>query len=500
MVKKRIAVGRLFHESHAYGPLTAAESIAVVRGDKLIQDARGNGTTLGGIVDALTALPDVEILPISDSMIAPSGLIEHGFYLDQRRFWEEQVKALRPDALIIDLHGAMGTTELDDVESDFLAHMRAIAGDKVVIGVGLDLHGNITPSMLSAADICIACKNNPHDDYYDNGKRVVELVLEVLSGRLHPVYALAKARMIAPGKLETHLGPLKEMHARARGLEQSTPAIVDISIYNAYRFGDSTDMGQAAVLLSNGYYPEAEEIVHEFAREFWARRDEFKDDLLSIDEALDATAERPERLPKALADLGDRTLAGAPGDSSLILQAAMNHRRPMRGAMTVNDPATVAQAHTAGVGATLKMQLGGKMTPQYEPFNVEGVVKLVNQKDVRLVGPNFGGESAGMGDTALIEIDGRFQVIVTSKPGFISDPAIFEFHDVRVIDQDFVVVKSQYHFNANFEGLTTSLYVASPGLSYYVPGVFEKKRARVWPDVDVSAEPIIPPQILHRAA
>ncbi|RWX62049.1 hypothetical protein [Mesorhizobium sp. M2A.F.Ca.ET.039.01.1.1] len=69
-----------------------------MRADKLIQDAAGNGTTLGGIVDALTERDDVELLPISDSMIAPSGLIDHDFYLDQlTRF---------------DLHGAMGTTEL----------------------------------------------------------------------------------------------------------------------------------------------------------------------------------------------------------------------------------------------------------------------------------------------------------------------------------------------------------------------------------------------------
>ncbi|MER9587020.1 M81 family metallopeptidase [Mesorhizobium sp. M0276] len=495
---RRIAVGRLFHESHAYARPTMSESIMVLRGDKLIQDARGNGTTLGGIVDALVERNDVELLPISDSMIAPSGLINHGFYLDQRRFWEEQVNSLSPDALIIDLHGAMGTTELDDVEGDFLGHMRTIAGENVVIGVGLDLHANITPSMLSAADICIACKHNPHDDYHDTGKRVVELVFEVLDGRLDPVYTLAKARMIAPGKLETHLGPLKQLHARARALEQSTPAIVDISLYNAYRFGDFTDMGQAAVLLSNRRYPQSEELVYEFAQEFWARRDEFNDDLLTIEEALDAVAERPERLPKALADLGDRTLAGAPGDSTLILQAAMNYKPILKGAMTVHDPETVAQAHTAGVGATLAMRLGGKLTPQYEPFDVDGVVKVINHEDVKLIGPNFGGESAAMGDTALIEIDNRLQIIATSKPGFISDPIIFEFHGVRVREQDFVVVKSQYHFNANFNGFATSLYIATPGLAFYLPGVFKKNRARAWPDVDVSADPIIAPRVLDR--
>ncbi|MDK1378289.1 MULTISPECIES: M81 family metallopeptidase [unclassified Sinorhizobium] len=497
-MKKRIAVGRLFHESHGYARPTMPESIAVVRGDKLIEDARGNGTTLGGIVDALTARHDVELLPISDSMIAPSGPIDHGFYVEQRCFWEDQLRRLEPDAVIIDLHGSMGTTEFEDAEGDFLAHIRAIAGENVVIGVGLDLHANITPAMLTAADICIACKQNPHDDYYDTGKRVVGLVFEVLAGRLHPVYTLAKARMITPGKLETHLGPLKEMHGRARAFERSSSTIVDISIYNAYRFGDYTDMGQAAVLLSNGLYPQAEEIVLQFAREFWERREEFRDELLTIGEALDAVAEKTDRLPRALADLGDRTLAGAPGDSTLILQAAINYARPLKGAMTVHDPETVAQAHSVGVGATVAMRLGGKMTPQYQPFDVEGVVRLINRADVKLFGPNFAGESAGIGDTALVEIDSRFQVIVTSKAGFIVDPNVFEFHGVPVSEQDFVVMKSQFHFNRNFNGLATSLYIATPGLAYYLPGVFAKRRARVWPDTDVRDDPIIAPQVLHR--
>lgn len=48
---KRIAVGRLFHESHGYAPATAAADITVVRGESIIE-AKGNGTTLGGIVDA----------------------------------------------------------------------------------------------------------------------------------------------------------------------------------------------------------------------------------------------------------------------------------------------------------------------------------------------------------------------------------------------------------------------------------------------------------------
>lgn len=49
-----------------------------------------------------------------------------------------------------------------------------------------------------------------------------------------------------------------------------------------------------------------------------------------------------------------------------------------------------------------------------------------------------------MGKTALIEIDNRFLVIATSKPGFIVDRAIFESHGVDIREQDFIVMKSQF--------------------------------------------------------
>ncbi|TIO98286.1 MAG: hypothetical protein E5X90_24420, partial [Mesorhizobium sp.] len=110
------------------------------------------------------------------------------------------------------------------------------------------------------------------------------------------------------------------------------------------------------------------------------------------------------------------------------------------------------------------------MTPLFLPFEVEGVVKLLNNKDIKLIGPNFASESASMGKTALIEIDSRFLVIATSKPGFIVDRAIFESHGIKISEQDFVVMKSQFHFNRNFEGVAATIYVASAGLSYFVPG------------------------------
>ncbi|BAB52406.1 MlrC C-terminal domain-containing protein [Mesorhizobium japonicum] len=80
------------------------------------------------------------------------------------------------------------------------------------------------------------------------------------------------------------------------------------------------------------------------------------------------TAQDKSGITKALADLGDRTLAGGPGDGTLILQAALKHPVKLQGAITVNDPETVTQASAAGAGAKIKMHLVGKVTSLYLPF------------------------------------------------------------------------------------------------------------------------------------
>ncbi len=96
-----------------------------------------------------------------------------------------------------------------------------------------------------------------------------------------------------------------------------------------------------------------------------------------------------------------------------------------------------------------------------------------------------------------MQIDGRITVLLHSKPGFTHDPNAFESQGVRVAEQDFVVVKSGYHFTMNFRGLANPLFVATPGISYYTPGGMPRHVGRVWPEHDVSENPFIAPKIFR---
>ena len=192
----------------------------------------------------------------------------------------------------------MATSDNTDADGHFLGAVRDVIGDRCVLGVGLDLHAHVTPAMLTAADICIACKQNPHADVVECGERVAELVLDVLNGKLDPVTVMAKTRMILPGANETNRPPLSDLHAAARALELSRANVRDVSLFNVFRFLDADDIGQAATVLSNGADSELEQIAAGWASDFWERRDEFVDELVSIEEALNPggkTGGRPAR-------------------------------------------------------------------------------------------------------------------------------------------------------------------------------------------------------------
>lgn len=478
--KKTVLVARIWHESNGFNPqITGPDAFEVMAGNTFLEKARRSGSTVGGIISRLTEA-NVEIVGSISATAPPSGLVEHAFYLGLRDQLLRDVASHRPDAIALELHGAMATAEAADAEGLLLTDLRARVGPDVPIAIGLDLHANVTVDMIEAVDICIACKENPHSDVVECGHKVADCVLAMMDGRLRPVTTMAKVPMILPGAGETASGPLFDIHKMARDYAIADPDIWDVSLFNVFRYSDDHDIGQAVVVTTHGE-ADATTVSQRLSEAFWIRRHEFIDNLVSIDEALTrCAASHGER--HILADMGDRILAGAPGDSTAILKAALERYPGLRGAASLTDPEGVKMARAAGQGASLELQIGGRVTPGFRPYPVKAVVKHVADGHCNLAGPFQGGETCTMGETAVIEIDGRLSVLLTTYPAFSHDPAVFTSQGVSLSDKDFIVVKSGYHFKLNFAGLGEPLLVRSPGVGYYEKGAFTYQRARFWPE------------------
>jgi microcystin degradation protein MlrC len=491
----RVLVAQFFHETHGFNPHpTPGARLAVRRGEDLVASARGTGTTLGGIVQRLTALGD-EIVPTLGFITSPSGPIEHAFWAALCEEFLSLARREHFDAIALDLHGAMCTTHTTDAEGDLLSKLRALVGNDIPIGIGLDMHAHVTRAMLHAADICTACKECPHIDFPECGARVVDCLHGVHEGRLNPVRAMAKAPMIHLDSGLTANAPFAEIRARAQQIQAREPSIEDISLYQVYRFSDyEEEKGSTAVVLANGSPEVAARAAEELAQVFWRQRDHFSSPLPSIDAALDRVAREKNVRPFVLGDSGDRVIAGAPGDSTAILARALRREDGLRGAMPVTDPVSVRIAAAAGPGANVELDIGGRLTPGFAPLHVSGTVMHLGDGEFEISGPVLGGERASLGRTAVVLIDGRFTVMLTSEPGLTHTPSAFTSQRIDLAVQDFIVAKSSSHFHANFAGIATPLEVATPGLSHYMKGFFPWRRSRFWPEHDLG-EPRIHAQV-----
>lgn len=66
------------------------------------------------------------------------------------------------DALLLCLHGATQSVEMDDVSGWILEQLRRQVGDEVIISVGCDLHANVTKRWMDHADFICGYQMYPH--------------------------------------------------------------------------------------------------------------------------------------------------------------------------------------------------------------------------------------------------------------------------------------------------------------------------------------------------
>ena len=156
-----------------------------------------------------------------------------------------------------------------------------------------------------------------------------------------------------------------------------------------------------------------------------------------------------------LADAADATSSGASGDSNAILRACLEAGYQGRTLMPLVDPSAVIAAKAAGIGATIRVPLGGAIDPaRFEPITLEARVRLLS--DGRFTNESDGTQWYG-GDTAVLEA-GNHTFVVTSRAVSLYDRSLFLAHGRNPQHFDLVVVKSP-HCRPEFYRDWAALYI-----------------------------------------
>jgi len=388
----------------------------------------------------------------------PSGTTTRAAYEALRDELLADLKAALPvDMVLLGLHGAMVADGYDDCEGDLLQRVRAIVGPKVVVGAELDPHHHLSDAMMKNADVLVAFKEYPHTDILERALELVDLCVAKHQGHIAPVASVVDCEMIVT--MHTSRDPARAFVDKIMALE-GKDGILSISIAHGFAWGDVPDMGTKLLVYSDGDAAKGAALARKLADELIAMREALNVPYPGIDASLDE-ALAFDGGPVVLADGADNPGGGAAGDSTFILKRILERGIGNACLGPLWDPIAARIAFEAGVGAQLRLRIGGKIGPlSGDPLDLQVTVKAL-QPDMFMTG--LSNTPTAMGDCALVEVNG-VQIVLISVRNQAMGTDLFTNLGVDLGTKKIVIVKSSQHFYASFSKVAKKVvYVGAPG-------------------------------------
>ncbi|MFT3799619.1 MAG: M81 family metallopeptidase [Burkholderiaceae bacterium] len=491
----RFAVAGIIHETNTYAvdslgqtPLAAFERYT---GADIVSAFSGTNHQVGGFIAAAGRL-GVELVPVFLGQATPSGTIAELAYQAMKQAIVEGLRQAMPvDGVLLALHGAGVAVGAEDIEGDLAVAVRAVVGPHVPIAAAYDLHGNLTPQMLASCDLTLPCRLYPHTDFGTRGQEAVDLLARIADGTLKPVSVMRQLPML-PYIVPTDAGfvpaAVNELCARLAML----PSVVDCSWFHGFPYADIARPFPAVVCTTAGDEGLATRCADEVAAWIWAHREEFRPQMPTPQEGV-ARALAMSGAPVVVNEYADNPGGGTPGDGTFLLRALLD-AAPQPGTCcfaSINDAETVRQAVAAGVGAHIKVRLGGKLGPlQGRPIEAEATVRAITDGCFHnRPGSMFAGVRFDLGTMCRLTIAG-VDVVVASRAEQIYDIEPFQMHGIDALARKVIALKGANHFRAAFNPLAAQIItVDSPGLSSADILSFPRHRLAeaVWPAADAMA-------------
>ena len=461
-----IAIASILQESNTFSPVaTYYDDFSPVFGAAALRRHEGKLTEMGGFIAVLRS-EKVEIRPVCAAWAITANRMVRADFERLVAGFEKNLKAARPEALLLAMHGAQTAEGEDDVEGYVLQRARAVLGPDVPIVMTLDLHANVTRRMVELATAIVGYHTYPHVDMFEVGQKAARLLVRIVRGDMQPRMALRKLPLIIQAeKSQTSSGPMAALVKQAEKWEKSGAAEA-VSIFPVQPWMDIDEMGCAVVAVTNGDAGAAQRQADTLGRRLWDTKEEYEAELTPVPEAI-ARALGMEGGPVVLSESSDSTGSGSPGDSTGVLKHLLKAKLTGPAAIFLVDPAAVAMAISAGIGATVSMKVGGGFdTKNSKPVVVKGVVKMIS--DGRWVARARGyntGISTCMGRTVVLEV-GQVFLLVAERSSMTVDPELFRSHGIDPVYCKIVVVKSPNGFRAAYAPIAKAMFVVdTPGVS-----------------------------------
>ena len=478
----RVAIAGFLHESNTFNPLRtdraafAAQGLAF--GSAMVGEWRAAHHEVGGFLESAERL-GFEPVPLVMAWATPSGPVVDAVLDEMTAVIIDGLKQHRPDGLLLALHGAMVAESYPEADGEVLTRIRQAMGPDFPMVVTFDLHGNLSERVAECCTAAVAYRTNPHVDQRECGQRAAALLVRIVRGEIRPAVALAKPPVIVNIMVhDTSQEPLKSLMDEARVLEEQ-PGILAVSLLPGFAYSDVPQMGPAILVVADGQPELAQRTAQVLAGRLWEQRAQLVRQLPDAATAVTQarTAERP---PVILVDTGDNVGGGSAADGTVLL-AEMLKQGATDGVVCLFDPEEARRCAAAGIGAEVKLQVGGKVDRLHgEPVAVTGRVKVLHDGTYLEPEVRHGGKRLNhMGLTALVELPGNTLLVLNSLRHPPFSLGQLTCLGIQPKQQRILVVKAAIAYKAAYAPVGgTIIEVDTPGVTAVNPERFAYRYIR----------------------
>ncbi|MCG8561632.1 MAG: M81 family metallopeptidase [Hyphomicrobiales bacterium] len=466
---KRVLIAGFKHETNTFSKLSTTRESYEARGlhfgDEIVAAYKGTNTEQAAFHDACARHGWEPVLAVAANAV-PSGKVARDIYETVSGHILETIDtAGTPDAVLLELHGAMVAEHTFDGEGTLLELIREKIGREVPIGVTLDLHANVTARMAELADIMVSYRTYPHVDLYDTGTVCADLMARTLAGEISPTVTLARAPLLdgVDHGRTTAPGPMRMLLERGAALERE-PGVLRVSINAGFPWADLPETGPSALLVGDGGDDRYRALADGLADLMWETREELTVTPITSAKAIALARDRGRvGAPVVISDFADNPGGGGYGDATGLLRAMVEAGLQDAALAALYDPESVAACQAAGAGAELTLDLGGKVEPGLgAPVRATGTVEGLYEGKFRLEGPMATGVAVDIGPAAVFKVGG-VEVVLASKRAQNLDRNYFKSCGIDPAERAVVAVKSAQHFRADYGPIASEIVVVDEG-------------------------------------
>jgi microcystin degradation protein MlrC len=228
--------------------------------------------------------------------------------------------------------------------------------------------------------------------------------------------------------------------------------VLNVSVMGGFAYADTPFNGLTAVVTATDAEA-AQGLAKEIATAGWARRDQFRPSLTSLEDAVSRakSTEDPAQHALIFADVADNPGGGGRGNTMWILEAflAAGVKNALVG--VIHDPALAAEARLHGVGKTFTARFNRDLGDEFsKPFEAQAKVRALAPQFLRGRRGIYANNTLDVGVAVALDL-GDITVVVLGNRYQCADPVFFEALGLDIAAARVVVVKSRGHFRGGFD-------------------------------------------------